>query len=93
MLADLRTGVAPAACAARFHNGLAAWAGAVVEQSTLLDVVLSGGCFLNGLLTERVLEAVGRRGRRVYHHSTIPPNDGGLAVGQLAVALARRVPR
>jgi hydrogenase maturation protein HypF len=51
------------------------------------DVVLSGGCFLNKLLTERVVEAVQATGRRVFPHEQIPPGDAGLAAGQLAVAM------
>ncbi|MFN8544656.1 MAG: hypothetical protein U0807_10710 [Candidatus Binatia bacterium] len=42
------------------------------------------------LLAERVAAAVAARGRRVYLHGEIPPNDGGLAAGQLAALLARR---
>jgi hydrogenase maturation protein HypF len=56
------------------------------------DVVLSGGCFQNRFLAERTLEALEASGRRVYLHGQIPPGDGGLAVGQLAVALARQTP-
>jgi hydrogenase maturation protein HypF len=59
----------------------------VASQHPRLHVVLSGGCFRNRLLTERVLDAL--RDRRVHRHQTIPPGDGGLAAGQLAVALAQ----
>ena len=90
LLADVRAGVAPSLCAARFHNALAGWAGAVVTPHLQVDVVLSGGCFLNTLLTIRTRDVVERLGRKVYRHSHIPPGDGGLAAGQLAIALARR---
>jgi hydrogenase maturation protein HypF len=88
--ADIRRGVAPPLCAARFHNALANHAASIAEHCPLPDVVISGGCFLNLLLTDRVLAALRRRGRRVYRHSLLPPGDGGLAAGQLAVALAGR---
>ena len=60
------------------------------------DVVLGGGCFQNRLLTERTIEAIRETGARVYGPGSIPPGDGGLAAGQLAVAmsvLARRESR
>ena len=62
----------------------------------LRDVVLGGGCFQNRLLTERTIEAIRETGARVYGPGPIPPGDGGLAAGQLAVAmsvLARRESR
>ena len=88
LLADLRAGVTATLCAARFHNALAGWAAEVVARHPGPDVVLSGGCFLNAYLTVRTQEMIERQGRRVYRHSRIPPGDGGLAVGQLAVGLA-----
>ena len=57
------------------------------------DVVLSGGCFQNRLLAERTAEEIGAAGRRVHLHGQVPPGDGGLAAGQLAVALARHAAR
>jgi hydrogenase maturation protein HypF len=89
ILADLAAGVEAGVIAARFHNALARWAAVVASRQPLLEVVLSGGCFQNRLLTERTLEAIGRVNRRVYFPGQIPTGDGGLAVGQLAVAMAR----
>jgi hydrogenase maturation protein HypF len=88
VLADLARDIEVGIIAARFHNALARWAADVAVQHPRLDVVLSGGCFQNRLLTERTLEALGALERRVFVHSQVPPGDGGLAVGQLAVALA-----
>jgi hydrogenase maturation protein HypF len=51
-------------------------------------VVLSGGVFLNGLLTVEVTARLRHDGFRVYRHCLVPPNDGGLSLGQLAVAAA-----
>lgn len=52
-------------------------------------MVLSGGVFLNALLTAETCARLGREGFRVYRQRRVPPNDGGLRLGQLAVAAAR----
>jgi hydrogenase maturation protein HypF len=93
VVADQRAGVAPPLVAARFHNGLAAAAVAAcarVREGTGLGVVaLSGGVFQNVLLTERVATGLERAGFRVLTHSRVPPNDGGISLGQAVVAGAR----
>ena len=52
-------------------------------------MVLSGGCFQNRYLTERAVARLREAGFRPYWHQRIPPNDGGIALGQL-VAASRR---
>ncbi len=89
LLADLRCGVSVDVIAARFHQALADWAAAVASLRPGPAVVLGGGCFQNALLLERTRAALAEGGRRVYHAGRIPPGDGGLAAGQLAVALGR----
>jgi hydrogenase maturation protein HypF len=88
ILADLASNVEAGVIAARFHNALAQWAAAVASRQPLREVVLSGGCFQNRLLAERTLEALARVNCQGYMHRQVPPGDGGLSVGQLAVAMA-----
>jgi len=89
VLADLGRGAPPETIARRFHAGLAraiaAAAGAVGEER----VALTGGCFQNRLLTESAAALLARAGHRVLLHRAVPPNDGGIALGQVAVAAAR----
>ena len=93
LLGDLRAGVDVPRMAARFHNGIA---DAVVrlcrlarEHSGLNVVALSGGVFQNAMLLERVVAGLRRAGFTVYAHRRVPPNDGGLALGQAAIAACR----
>ena len=82
--------------AARFHNTIvAATAEAVhatARQVGVGPVVLTGGCFQNALLTERLAGALASS-FSVYLHHQVPPGDGGLALGQavVAAAIARRL--
>jgi hydrogenase maturation protein HypF len=90
---DLESGVAPPLVAARFHNGLAtatvAACQTVREETGLGAVALSGGVFQNLLLLDRVVAGLERARFRVLVHSRVPPNDGGISLGQAAVAGAR----
>jgi hydrogenase maturation protein HypF len=90
---DLRAGVDPAVVAARFHRGVA---GAVVagcraarDTTGLATVALSGGVFQNLLLLEAAVAGLEAAGFRVLLHRRVPPNDGGISLGQVAVAAAR----
>ncbi|MBK8481343.1 MAG: carbamoyltransferase HypF [Proteobacteria bacterium] len=89
LLADLRRGLPLPRLAARFHQTLAAAIVAVAERSGQARVALSGGCFQNTALVERTTRALGAAGFEVLLHRQLPPNDGGLSVGQLLVAAAR----
>ncbi len=88
IVSDVQHGCAASEIAAKFHRGLARGIASVCQQFQL-PVVLSGGVFQNGLLTEWVLDELASSDFEVACHSTIPPNDGGLAAGQLGIALAR----
>ena len=90
---DIRGGVEPAIVAARFHNGVAdaiARTCAILRARTGLGVVaLSGGVFQNLLLLDRTATLLEADGFRVLVHGQVPPNDGGISLGQVAVAAAR----
>jgi hydrogenase maturation protein HypF len=90
---ERRRGVKPALVARRFHTTLAAAvATACVRIRSLVgieDVVLTGGVFQNRILSEEAEALLSQAGFRVHRHERVPPNDGGLAFGQLAVAAAR----
>jgi hydrogenase maturation protein HypF len=86
LLADSDSGVPPARRSARFHNGLAELAVAVARRWGGSRVALTGGCFQNALLTERTRRRLRHAGFTVYTHHQVPPGDGGIALGQIAVA-------
>jgi hydrogenase maturation protein HypF len=58
----------------------------VARQAGEERVALSGGCFQNRYLTERAVSLLMRAGFRPYWHQRIPPNDGGIALGQVWAA-------
>jgi hydrogenase maturation protein HypF len=89
LLADLHAGVHRDTIAARFHNALISGAVEVTERTGCDRVVLSGGCFQSRYLAERLAAALRARGFDVLQHRMVPPNDGGIALGQIAVAAAR----
>jgi hydrogenase maturation protein HypF len=68
--------------AAKFHNALVDWIIRVALDAGVSNVVLSGGVFQNRYLTERAAALLEARGFSVFTHSQVPPNDGGLALGQ-----------
>jgi len=86
LIAERIGGVAPESLAAAFHDALAE---AIVDVAGTIGfrrIVLTGGCFQNARLTDRVVSRLRVAGFDPYWHRRIPPNDGGLAVGQIAFA-------
>jgi hydrogenase maturation protein HypF len=87
---DAARGVAPEVIARRFHTTMAELIVTVCDrlrrETGLAVVVLSGGVFMNGLLSREVSDRLKLRGFLVYKHRLVPPNDGGLSLGQLAIA-------
>lgn len=86
LLHALEEGVPPASLARGFHEALAEAVATLAARHPALPVVLTGGCFQNGLLLSGTVAALQRDGRRVYWHEQVPPNDGGIALGQLYYA-------
>ena len=86
VVADVRSGVLIPTIAARFHNALVNWIVEVAEKTGIQQVVLSGGVFQNRYLTERVAAVLESRGFAVHTHRQVPPNDGGIALGQVVMA-------
>ncbi|MET7740366.1 carbamoyltransferase HypF [Streptomyces sp. NPDC005385] len=88
--ADVRDGVAAGPVARRFHRAVVALVQEVCavarDRTGIRTVALSGGVFCNALLTEGCGTVLERDGFTVLRHRRVPPNDGGLALGQLIVA-------
>lgn len=82
IVADLRAGTPAQRIAAAFHSTLVEIILAVARKSALPQVVLTGGCFQNRLLTEAAIDRLRAAGFAPYWHRQVPPNDGGLALGQ-----------
>ncbi len=86
MIKELRTGKALEIISKKFHNTLAAAILSVARIAGRKKVVLTGGCFQNRTLSETVIRALEREGFQPYWPQRIPPNDGGIALGQAAAA-------
>jgi hydrogenase maturation protein HypF len=86
LLDDLRLGEDLPAMAFRFHAALADLALAFAEAAGREQVVLSGGCFQNALLSELCQERLASRGFQVFRPARFPANDGALSLGQAWVA-------
>ncbi|HSE35948.1 MAG TPA: carbamoyltransferase HypF [Blastocatellia bacterium] len=86
ILSDARSGIPIGNLSAKFHNTLVDAIAAVALRVGEERVVLTGGCFQNKYLTERAVGRLEREGFRVYWHQRVPPNDGGIALGQIMAA-------
>jgi hydrogenase maturation protein HypF len=90
IVADLNSAVNAARISARFHNGMAQLIVEMCQRFAAdrgaLPVALSGGVFQNRYLTERTAKLLRETGFNVLLHRQVPPNDGGLALGQAAIA-------
>lgn len=90
VLSDARSGLPIGILSAKFHNTLVEAIIAIALRIGEERVVLTGGCFQNKYLTERAVRRLEREGFRAYWHQRVPPNDGGIALGQI-MAAAREV--
>jgi hydrogenase maturation protein HypF len=90
LLGRLADGIEPAAGAALFHGTLIAafveWIAAAAATHGQQRVALGGGCFLNKVLTEGLVKGLMTRGIEPLVARAVPPNDGGLSLGQAFVA-------
>jgi hydrogenase maturation protein HypF len=87
LLADVRAATPAPLIAAKFHNTLAAVIVEVARRAGIERVALTGGCFQNRYLLERAVGLLRAAGFRPYWHQRLPPNDGGIAVGQIVATL------
>ncbi len=92
-VADLLDGASSATVSAKFHLGVARLISSVAckarDQYRLNRVALSGGVFQNMFLLEQTCRMLAAEGFEVFTHHRVPPNDGGISLGQAAVARAR----
>jgi hydrogenase maturation protein HypF len=72
--------------AAKLHNTFVEVIVAEAHRALEKQVVLAGGCFQNKYLTERAVRRLTAEGFRPYWHQRVPPNDGGIALGQALAA-------
>jgi hydrogenase maturation protein HypF len=93
LIKDVLAGVHTSKISARFHNGLAEGVRMVVrrmsQDSGIREVALSGGVWQNITLLRRTLSLLKNDGFEVYIHREVPPNDGGLSLGQAIIAASR----
>ncbi len=93
IIQDLREGIPSGLIAGRFHRAVAELLVSICrltrERTGLTEVALSGGVFQNRLLLEQLLSRLEELNFTVYLNQKVPPNDGGLSLGQAAVAAAR----
>lgn len=94
IVTDLGNGRSKGAISARFHNTLVHVITDVLcsarNKSGINKIALSGGVFQNRYLLEKTEEALKIANFEVYSHTVVPSNDGGIALGQLAIAAKRR---
>jgi hydrogenase maturation protein HypF len=91
VIEDMAAGTGPDVVAARFHNALAGAIVAACRRAREMSggnntVALSGGVFQNVMLTERAAAGLEHEGFRVLLQRRVPSNDGGISLGQAAVA-------
>ena len=94
MINDLNSGVSISIISAKFHNTIVdiilQSIHTISKKTSLNKVVLSGGTFQNRIILERTEIMLRQNGFEVFSQSLIPSNDGGIALGQLAIAAKRR---
>jgi hydrogenase maturation protein HypF len=91
---DLSKGIDKSIIATKFHNTIISvifeTADIIRRKEGINKIVLSGGVFQNKYLLEGTISLLKKNNFEVYTHASVPTNDGGIALGQLAVASKRR---
>ncbi|HZY45854.1 MAG TPA: carbamoyltransferase HypF [Anaerolineae bacterium] len=92
VVADVRSGVPRSIVSARFHNSIALIVREVCksirDRYGVNEIALSGGVFQNVTLLKRTLDLLRAENFKIYTHRLVPPNDGGIALGQAVIAAA-----
>ena len=86
LVEDLKEHKHAGVIAAKFHNALVEMVVAVAKRIGEKKIMLTGGCFQNRYLTERTVERLNEEKFQAYWHQRVPPNDGGIALGQAVAA-------
>jgi len=92
VVADRRAGIPIGKISAKFHNAMAHAIVAMAKIANIQNVVISGGCFQNRYLSETAVKLLKNAGFIPWWHRRIPPNDGGLSLGQV-IAVQRSLRR
>jgi hydrogenase maturation protein HypF len=96
IMSDITSGISRASIAWTFHNSITSLISDTVtrlsERTGVKDVVVSGGVFQNRLLCELLEERSREASWKLYGHLLVPPNDGGVSLGQAVVAAAILAP-
>ena len=86
LISDLEEGCATGMISLKFHNTLVEIIVDIAKTVNIDKVALSGGCFQNKYLTERAIDRLTTENFKVYWHQRVPPNDGGISLGQVLAA-------
>ena len=83
LVEDMKKGFSVNGIATKFHNTMVEIILYMARYINIQDVALTGGCFQNVYLAEKVIRRLKKAGFNPFWHQLIPPNDGGIAAGQL----------
>ena len=91
ILRDRIEGVSNAVISSKFHNTLCEIVFAIAQMTDIHTVILSGGCFQNAVLLNRLITRLSDGGFKVYRHQLVPTNDGGISLGQIAALGLKKI--
>jgi hydrogenase maturation protein HypF len=86
IVTDLENSLPLGIISTKFHNTLVGIIIKIAEKIGIKKVALTGGCFQNKYLAEKTTIELEKAGFEAHYHSQIPPNDGGIALGQIVAA-------